>query len=122
MLKLSLRIAVVVALTGCTAPTERTAEPTKQPSAPDQSLSTLLIRAEQTDEHTATEFRLAAAARALDLGDANQAQQILALISNPYAMASTSIDYLILAARTAVKFGDAKSTLSYLGYPRVPKI
>lgn len=119
MLKLSLRIAVVVALTGCTAPTERTAEPTKQPSTPDQSLSTLLIRAEQTDEPTATEFRLAAAAQALDLGDANQAQQVLALISNPYAIASTSIDYLILAARTAVKLGDAKSTLSYLEDPRL---
>ena len=119
MLKLSLRVVIVMALIGCTAPSERTAEPTKQPSAPDQSLSTLLIRAEQTDEVAATKFRLAAAERALDLGEINQAQQILELISNPHATAATSIDYLILAARTAAKFGDAKSTLSYLGDARL---
>ncbi len=119
MLKHYLFVSFVVVLTGCTTPTERPSETGKKPRAPDQSLSTLLIRAEQAEDLAATEFRLAAAARALDLGDARQAKQILELISNPHTVESTSTDYLILAARTAVANGDAKRALSFLGDRRL---
>ncbi len=115
-------LLIAVVLAGCAATVKDPSAPKVTPVTTVTTVGTvddLLRRSEQLDANESTALQLTAAAMALDAGDAAQAQQILDLISEAEVAAASTLEYLLLSARTATANDLPVKALSILNDTRL---
>ena len=118
-------LSLLVVLAGCeTTPTTATGEAETRPQAEAaprfaSNTNALLLEAERSEPERAAELRVEAARRSFSQGELDQAERILALVSDPGTRRDTVYNYYTLGATIALTHNDTTRALQLLDAPRL---
>ena len=118
-LRHKLKVFSLLLIAGCTTPTETPKQTPQRVDRPSRSVNTLLIRAEKSNDVSATKIFLEAATLALAQGNTDLTQQILDRIADPHISSSVSAEYLILSAKTAIANDQPEAAISFINDRRL---
>jgi uncharacterized protein len=86
------------------------------------NVQSLLVRADRSDQETASLSRVEAAAISVNQGEFEQAKNILSLVTTPFVSADSTRQFLTTSARIALYEGDPSAALDALNNNRLQTI